>query len=305
MDGMPFMPEMLQYAGQRFQVYKSAHKTCDTVKEYAIRRVESAVHLNGLRCDGQAHGGCQAGCLLFWKEAWLKPVAGIVAGAEERVEGERDPQFEGRRAGLYAATRGKGDGADTRERYRCQATDLLKFTKEVRRRDRWNPLFYVKDLTSHNVTIGQFVRYGLMAALNALSRRVIARRYPLLCGTAGKHTPAEETNLQAGELVRVKSKAEIMRTLNPDLRNRGLSFDVEMAPHCGLERRVLRRVEKIVDEKTGMMMQFPNACIVLEDVVCSGNLSMNRMFCPRAIYPYWREIWLRRIDEAGRTRGRE
>ena len=34
-----------------------------------------AVHLDETRCDGQGHGGCQAGCLLFWKEAWLKRVA--------------------------------------------------------------------------------------------------------------------------------------------------------------------------------------------------------------------------------------
>ena len=37
-------------------------------------RMRNAVHLEGLRCDGQAHGGCQAGCLLYWKEAWLRRV---------------------------------------------------------------------------------------------------------------------------------------------------------------------------------------------------------------------------------------
>src|SRR5262245_35615858 len=75
LDSLPFMPEMLKYCGKRFRVYRSAHKTCDTIKEYKIRRMTNAVHLEGLRCDGEAHGGCQAGCLLFWKEAWLKPIA--------------------------------------------------------------------------------------------------------------------------------------------------------------------------------------------------------------------------------------
>src|SRR5208282_3103330 len=37
------------------------------------RRVHQAIHLD-TRCDGSAHGGCQASCLLFWKEAWLKPL---------------------------------------------------------------------------------------------------------------------------------------------------------------------------------------------------------------------------------------
>ena len=67
------MPQMFQYCGQRFQVFKRAHKTCDPIYSMAGRKLENAVHLE-LRCDGKAHGGCQVGCLLFWKDAWLKPV---------------------------------------------------------------------------------------------------------------------------------------------------------------------------------------------------------------------------------------
>jgi hypothetical protein len=37
------------------------------------------VHLSDLRCDGSAHAGCQAGCLLFWKEAWLVGWNGQIA----------------------------------------------------------------------------------------------------------------------------------------------------------------------------------------------------------------------------------
>jgi hypothetical protein len=32
-QGLPFMPQMFQYCGQRFRVYKRAHKTCDTVNQ--------------------------------------------------------------------------------------------------------------------------------------------------------------------------------------------------------------------------------------------------------------------------------
>src|SRR5437867_2561545 len=67
LEGMPFMPEMLTFCGQRFQVYKRAHKTCDTVFPVRGRRLRQTVHLS-TRCDGRSHGGCQAGCLLFWKE---------------------------------------------------------------------------------------------------------------------------------------------------------------------------------------------------------------------------------------------
>src|ERR1700693_124510 len=82
LDGTPFMPEMFAFCGRRFQVYKRAHKTCDTVFPVRERRVDRAVHLE-TRCDGQAHGGCDAGCLMFWKEAWLKPGDGT--GREPRI----------------------------------------------------------------------------------------------------------------------------------------------------------------------------------------------------------------------------
>jgi len=74
-DGLPFMPEMLQFCGRRLRIFRTAHKTCDTITgQLVARRMEHCVHLEGARCDGAAHGGCQAGCLLFWKEAWLKRV---------------------------------------------------------------------------------------------------------------------------------------------------------------------------------------------------------------------------------------
>src|SRR5688572_30997625 len=73
--GMPFMPEMFLFCGRRFRVQKRAHKTCDTVFPTRSRRITNAVHLE-TRCDGQAHGGCEARCLIFWKEAWLKPADG-------------------------------------------------------------------------------------------------------------------------------------------------------------------------------------------------------------------------------------
>ena len=73
-DGMPFMPEMLQFCGARVRVGAVAHKTCDTAKRtYKGRRLESMVHLDDLRCDGSAHGGCQAACKLFWRDEWLRP----------------------------------------------------------------------------------------------------------------------------------------------------------------------------------------------------------------------------------------
>src|SRR6185503_3386325 len=69
-------PEMLRFSGQRFQIHKRADKTCDTVFKTGGRRLHQTVHLQGVRCDGSGHGGCEAGCLMFWREAWLKRADG-------------------------------------------------------------------------------------------------------------------------------------------------------------------------------------------------------------------------------------
>jgi hypothetical protein len=105
----------------------------------------------------------------------------------------------------------------------------------------------------------------------------------------------ERLDLQPGELVEVRSKEEIMATLDKDQKNRGLWFDSEMLPYCGGIYRVLRRVHRIIDEKTGKLINMKNPCIVLEGVVCKSDF---HRLCPRAIYPYWRENWLKRAANA-------
>lgn len=301
--GLPFMPEMLKYCGKRFRVYRSAHKTADTIELFSIRRMANAVHLEDLRCDGGSHGGCQAGCLLFWKECWLKRIPEDHA-ISRNTDRQSSSTSEGSRCTLDRDRLSRGtrfpaaDGGP--ERYRCQATEMLNATTEVRRRDRWDPRFYVKDLMSGNVKLFDFVRFGALAMLNAFFLRRFGRRcYPHICGLAGEKTPSIELNLQAGELVRVQPKDAIARTLSHQLRNRGLWFDAEMVPYCDNGNfRVLRRVEKIINEKTGQMMTLTNPCIILDGVTCSGNYLYQRMFSPRHEHMYFREIWLKRVDQA-------
>ena len=74
LDRMPFMPEMARHAGRRYTVTRRVDKICDTIAATGSRRMHATVYLEDLRCDGSGHGGCQAGCKLYWKEAWLRRV---------------------------------------------------------------------------------------------------------------------------------------------------------------------------------------------------------------------------------------
>ena len=77
-----------------------------------------------------------------------------------------------------------------------------------------------------------------------------------------------------------------------------MSFDLEMTPYCEKPFTVRGRVTKLIDEQTGAMLRMKQPNIVLDGVVCNAEYSQCRLMCPRAIPPYWREIWLERADDA-------
>jgi hypothetical protein len=110
----------------------------------------------------------------------------------------------------------------------------------------------------------------------------------------GQPTPTSSLDLWPGEIVRVKSHEDILSTVTVEGSNRGMRWDAEMVPYCGGTYRVLRRVEKIVDERSGLMMEMKTPSVILDSVVCQARYSGCRMFCPRSLYPFWREVWLER-----------
>jgi hypothetical protein len=59
-------------------------------------------------------------------------------------------------------------------------------------------------------------------------------------------------------------------------------------------------VERFLDEKTGRLKALKTPAVILEDTTCGSHFSVCRMFCPRSIYGWWREIWLERVDETGK-----
>jgi hypothetical protein len=56
------------------------------------------------------------------------------------------------------------------------------------------------------------------------------------------------------------------------------------------------RVNRLIDEKTGKMVEMKNPCIQLENVYCRAQWTERRLGCPRMSNTYWREIWLRRSE---------
>jgi hypothetical protein len=322
LDGLPFMPQMVRYCGQRFQVSKRAGKTCSEMTGtdgvvYVGRRLRDTVHLEH-RCDGEAHGGCQAGCLIFWKEQWLKRIGASASEAQktsERLTGQEAAVNDCGRCTedkLLAAT--KYEGPDRDIRYSCQATQLLVATMPLKW---WDARQYVEAYQSGNHSLNtvlmcilyELYYYGTLARSprwGKASRWAYDRfqsfwggyPFPRKAGkiAPGQITPRLDMGLKPGDLVRVKTYEQILETLDSRAYNRGLSFDAELVPYCGKVFKVRTRVERFIDEKTGKMMNMKTPAIILDGVYCQSIYSGKRILCPRGVFLWWREIWLERVS---------
>src|SRR5271157_1959614 len=276
LDRLPFMPEMVGFCGSRYKVSKRVVKTCYYGKSSGMRKfpAEDVVLLEGLRCSGAAHDGCQKACTIFWREAWLRKIEGPSA-IQPSVDSDSSKRL---RARLKTAT-----GPKT---YFCQASEILNATSELSRWERFG-----KSLSE--VRAGNC---GLLEMAQRISiwlfwrgRRVFLGAYARRSQTS---TPVESLNLRSGEWIEIKPLASIAKTLNEKAHNRGLYFTPAMGRLCGEQYRVESKIEKIIVDGTGEMRQLRNT-VFLEGSLC-GCACVAFGGCPRGEYAYWREIWLRR-----------
>jgi hypothetical protein len=286
LDSVPFMPEMLQFVGRRFTVSKRALKICSPVGN---AHMTGTVFLEQLRCDGSAHDGCQAACRIFWREQWLRPVSSSSGEIDATAEAERR---------LDALTRANVRWTRTidqqpEEVFHCQATETTRAAVAVSWRE---PTQYVREVSSGNVGLWHFTRVMSRAVLRAVAVKLrIVDELPVKTAGAGR-VDGEQLDLQPGEWVEVRSLEEIGRTLDANGKHRGLTFTYEMAQHCGKRFRVRRKVNRLIDEPTGRMVEIKRDCVELDGLYCTGDRALFLWFCRRDHFPYWREAWLRRVD---------
>lgn len=73
-NGLPFTKEMQKFCGKRFRVKKRLKKiVLEATGELRTMKTPTVL-LEGVICDGKAHGNCDRSCFCFWREVWLKPV---------------------------------------------------------------------------------------------------------------------------------------------------------------------------------------------------------------------------------------
>ena len=286
---MPFMPEMARHAGGATRS-RRVDKICDTIAATGSRRMHATVFLDDLRCDGSGHGGCQAGCRFYWKEAWLRRVDHKVSTPPCRMG--CCPTSSGRPG--WDTDRGRGGAT------RALALSGDRSIQGFRAAEDFQSFAYWREFTNGNFGPLRFIPLavrGLVMEVAGPPWRASsapprgAGRSPRPgsrwtytpanwcgCGRRRNRSHARRAGLEPGALLRPRDAS----VLRPD------------TPRQGPGRPVHRREDR-PDAQNPEGRHHPRG------PVCSGECSTGRWFCPRAIYPFWREAWLDRVEEPTST----
>jgi hypothetical protein len=93
-----------------------------------------------------------------------------------------------------------------------------------------------------------------------------------------------------GQLVEIRSSAEIAATLDADGRLDGVPFMPEMARYCGRHVRVFRRADRTCVAGAGLRRM--RGTVFLEDLRCDGAFHDD---CQRNCLFFWKEAWLKPV----------
>ena len=270
-EGLPFMPQMVPHCGQQLTVTRWVNNVCYPAKGGAdYGNLTNSVLLDVSRCDGSSFGGCQMACPLIWKTEWLLPSTDQIEIADGMNSSEAAQQLN-----QFAAANAMSSGFAC-----CQATQLHQIT---RKRNRLNVEQYFDEVNLNRVSVTALATSfcgGMLGRVTGSSQTVVGTQ---------KRTPISNLQLALGDVVIVKSEAEIIKTLDANGKNRGLWFDPVMLRYCGQKLKVTDRITILVDETSGQIRKLKVPSVVLEDLHCDPTA---RRFCSRLLHLFWREAWL-------------
>lgn len=146
-----------------------------------------------------------------------------------------------------------------------------------------------------SVRVQKRIKDAISLTFNPLDRRRGRAKTPKI----GLDTQPSK-RLNAGDLVRVRSRGEIQATLDRWRAFKGCGFLGEMAGYCGTTQRVLKRVERFIDERD-YRLKKASGIVLLDGVLCSGTGKTGR--CDRACFFFWREEWLEKLDGPAGPKG--
>jgi hypothetical protein len=176
------------------------------------------------------------------------------------------------------------DGLDVQK---CQVDDLELLSTGIETVDR--PFFQ-----AITFTVAKRLGHRRKNAAKKFINRIVTG----IAGERGKATPeisvgTHAVGLQAGDLVRVRSEEEVKATLSTWSELRGCAFLEGMWQYCNTTQRVLKPVERFVDERE-CEVRRAKGIVLLEGLMCQGTPYYGR--CDRSCLYFWREEWLEKVE---------
>lgn len=98
-------------------------------------------------------------------------------------------------------------------------------------------------------------------------------------------------NFQPGDYVLVRSKGEIIASLNMWGELKGCAMMENMWQYCDTVQRIKKQVTRFVDERDYHVKKC-SGIYILEDLICEGTTYFGP--CDRSCFYFWREEWLRK-----------
>lgn len=109
-------------------------------------------------------------------------------------------------------------------------------------------------------------------------------------------TGVGQDELQEGDLVQVLPYEEIRKTLDTNGECERMAFMDGMKRYTGRTFRVYKKIKTMFDEQSWKMVRLKRA-VLLEDVICDAHGLYDKEGCDRCCFYFWKEQWLRKVDD--------
>jgi hypothetical protein len=148
----------------------------------------------------------------------------------------------------------------------------------------------IDEICEENTWLDEILQYPII--IYRLSIHVWKRILPGAKTTYSNLLPNQD-NIKPGDTIRIRSKAEIKRTLDRFNRTRGCAFQNRMYPYCGKECKVFKKVDYFFDESRRKFCKCNNI-FLLEGCHCDGSTTPLKA-CDRNCFYFWHASWLEKI----------
>lgn len=151
-------------------------------------------------------------------------------------------------------------------------------------------LRFIDEISEENIWINDKLQYAM--------RKYRYYKKKILVGIRRKNNqhvgyPLNNDEIKPGDIVRIRLKHEIKRTLDRSGKIGGCSFLKNQYEYCGKRYKVFKRINYFFDEKSQRILKS-NSLFLLEACNCNGDTAYVKP-CGRNCFIYWHKNWLEKV----------